>query len=327
MRTIIFAAVTMAVLAGAGTAYGAGSAPNKADSSTRPASIPSDYVFTPFGYFSPKCVIALGKDEVGLPGGDIRDGAGNVRKPAPCAEPRYLGDGTVASKATPPAGKPENAPLDISTWQMGTVMDLTTRFSIPYDAYQMQMTVPTVPALNGPTLYFFTVLQASDIATLQPDEAWIPALAFNQAAHPGKWSAALWWNPYVNGNVYLLRDYGIFFPGDQVQMNIKQAEDDGFLYMIAISKGRPNSDSWYNESVGTGPFDVYIVIYPAVYAVDSLPACDQTPGSVGIYSTFTNPMPYTLSPIYWQKPGGCMDYDVSIQGGNPVYLTTLKIHN
>ncbi len=61
-----------------------------AATTNRPASVPSDYVITPFGYFHPSCVREIKEGETVLADGRIRFNDGTEEAAAPfCNFPRY----------------------------------------------------------------------------------------------------------------------------------------------------------------------------------------------------------------------------------------------
>lgn len=101
LLNIVLPLLSLALILPASREAAAGTGP-KARSSARPASVPADYVPTPFGlYVSPKCIITLNKTDEFAPGSfAVNDKYGIVLsadtfKPIPpCNLPRYNRDGS-----------------------------------------------------------------------------------------------------------------------------------------------------------------------------------------------------------------------------------------
>ena len=154
-------------------------------SAHRPASVPADYVVTPFGYFHPSCVQEIKPGEKLLADGRVQAENGGVRPGANCRHPRYnaRGEAVTAGSAPRPAAAASTQDA-VNGWVEDT--DLVT--SSAYSGINASWAVPAAPASNdGQVVYFFPGLQDSNNvqSILQPVLGWN---AFGDSA----WTIASW---------------------------------------------------------------------------------------------------------------------------------------
>ncbi len=181
--------------------------------SNRPASVPSDYVITPFGYFHPSCVRQTKEGETLLGDGRIRFEDGSEETNASfCSFPRYSPTGELVVKA------PEDSePLEISwSWiEAGQVSTSTT-----YNGVAATWTVPQTPTTNdGQTLFFFPALSHNDLTPPNEEPIIQPVLGWNDGQPgAGPWNIASW-NSCPNGMAWNGAPVTVN-PGDQIQGSV-----------------------------------------------------------------------------------------------------------
>ena len=180
-----------------------------ATGTNRPATVPSDYVITPFGYFHPSCVREVKAGETLLGDGRIRfeDGTEETNA-ASCSFSRYGPTGQLAGKDPGNSG-----PLSISWNWIETSQVATNDY---YGGVSAAWTVPLTPNTNdGQTLYFFNSL--SHLNNDPPHEEPIiqPVLGWND----GQYGVGLWniasWNCCPNGMTWHSTPLSVN-PGDQI---------------------------------------------------------------------------------------------------------------
>ena len=114
--------------------------------SNRPASVPSDYVITPFGYFHPSCVREI-KEGSAAGDGRIQFENGMEEANVPfCNFPRYTGSGEMVVQGVEPP---------YISWDWIEAGQVSTS-STSYGKIKAVWTVPKTPTTNdGQTLFFF----------------------------------------------------------------------------------------------------------------------------------------------------------------------------
>ena len=181
----------------------------------RPASVPSDYVITPFGYFHPSCVRQAKEGETVLADSRIRFADGSEETSAPsCAFPHYTPTGEFAAQGS---SNPE--PLSISwSWiESGQVATSTT-----YDAVMATWTVPATPTSNdGQTLFFFPALTHHVLTPPNEEPIIQPVLGWNDGQNAGPWNIASW-NCCPSGMTWNSTPLTVN-PGDQIQGTVMSA--------------------------------------------------------------------------------------------------------
>ena len=158
--------------------------------SKRPASVPSDYVITPFGYFHSSCVKELAKgDVVRREYNAIQHADGSFDDTHVCSYPRFDAKG-------------QKAGLDAESVKEPTISHAWVEYSgvtttSSYGALIAEWTVPPAPsANNGQTVYLFPGMEDyKDVVTIiQPVLGWNSDFA-------SAWGIASW-NCCVTGTVY-----------------------------------------------------------------------------------------------------------------------------
>ena len=181
----------------------------------RPATVPFDYVITPFGYFHPSCVGEVKAGEMLLADGRIRfeDGS-EATNAAVCSFPHYTPRGELVGRS--PA---EFDPLYIS-WSWIEASQVSSSNS--YGGVAATWTVPPTPLTNdGQTLFFFPAL--SHAKNNPPNEEPIiqPVLGWNDGLTGGGWNIASW-NCCPGGMTWHSSPV-VVSPGDQIQGSVMTA--------------------------------------------------------------------------------------------------------
>jgi hypothetical protein len=158
--------------------------------SKRPASVPADYVITPFGYFHSSCVKQLAKgDSVRREYNAIQHADGSYDDMHVCTYARFDAKG---QKVALEAGSVKEPTISHAWVEYSGV---TTSSS--YGALVAEWTVPPAPtANNGQTVYLFPGMEDyNDVVTIiQPVLGWNSDFA-------SAWGIASW-NCCVTGTVY-----------------------------------------------------------------------------------------------------------------------------
>jgi hypothetical protein len=156
----------------------------------RPATVPADYVITPFGYFHPSCVAHLAKgDVVRQDEKAIEHANGTSDNMQECAHARYTADGEKVT-GDQPAVQP---PTITHHWIEYAGVKTTSA----YHSISSEWNVPPAPSKNdGQTVYLFNGLEDySDVDTiLQPVLGW-------NSDYGSAWGIASW-NCCTTGTVY-----------------------------------------------------------------------------------------------------------------------------
>ena len=163
-----------------------------------PASVPSGYIATPYGFFDPSCVERINPGETAKSDGTISDATGSVRTAAKCTKPRFDPTGepmpigkaggqkfAAAVPAATPAATTYNGWLEsYSTTSTGALSYLAATW-----------VVPRTPAAgnDGQVLFFFNGLEG--LPTVE--SILQPVLAYEN----GQWFAQSW-NCCASGTTY-----------------------------------------------------------------------------------------------------------------------------
>ncbi len=172
----------------------------------RPASVPSDYVITPFGYFHPSCVRIAQQGETVLADGRVQFADGTEETVASvCSFPHYTAMGELVAEGSAKLGP---AYIQHSWIEAGQVSDST-----PYDAVEASWAVPQTPTTNdGQTLYFFPGLMHT---TADPELIVQPVLGWDDGqSGAGPWNIASW-NCCPSGMAWSSTPVTVS-PGDQI---------------------------------------------------------------------------------------------------------------
>ncbi len=280
---------------------------------TRPDGIPADYVSTPFGFASPRCIHLLDKKDTLLANGSIQKSNGTVRSVSRCTSPRYLSDGSVASSANPPV--PQS-----SIWQMG--VQTQSQGAAPYELQSIRFTVPPAPLdKNGPSLYFLVSLGATDTNTIIASVLGWNQIIGTQGA--GTWTAAAW-AIRPEGGLYVVPYGNPVSPGDPISLSLDE-QGDGLWQALINDVFLLNSPLPSDTSKLTA--------YGVVFAIDgNVSSCArQIPVSNLNFTYGTYSSPAILTPQYWVRrvpigPKGCINYNITTrQINNTLYSITMNI--
>lgn len=159
----------------------------------RPASVPGEFVATPFGWFHPSCVRELADGNTLLADGRVQRANGTTEAARHCSYPHYTAGGT-AVPADLEAGAIRPPTIDgwlesVSATTTGSFSKLTSTWVVPPE--------PTTD--NGQLLYFFPGFEDINnvISILQPVMQW--GVGF---AGGGPYWAAASWNCCISGTTW-----------------------------------------------------------------------------------------------------------------------------
>jgi hypothetical protein len=156
----------------------------------RPATVPADYVITPFGYFDASCVMHLAKGDVLRQDKETIEHANGTNDNMPvCAYAHYTADGEKVAGDERAVEPPK---IKHSWIEYGGVTTTSA-----YKAISSEWNVPPAPSKNdGQTVYLFNGLEDySDVVTiLQPVLGW-------NSDYGSAWGIASW-NCCEKGTVY-----------------------------------------------------------------------------------------------------------------------------
>ena len=156
----------------------------------RPATVPADYVITPFGYFHTSCVTHLAEgDVVRQDENSIRHADGTYDSIQACAYPHYSNSGEAIAPGAPPVKPP--------TIGHAWVEQASATTSSSYGYMYAYWAVPPAPTdNNGQTVYLFPGMEDyNDVVTIiQPVLGWNSDFA-------SAWGIASW-NCCASGTVF-----------------------------------------------------------------------------------------------------------------------------
>ncbi len=156
----------------------------------RPASVPADYVITPFGYFHASCVKQLAKgDAVRQDANAVQHADGSFEDVRPCAHPQFNPKGELTANNGTPVKQPTigHAWIEYSSVTTGT----------SFGELVAEWTVPPTPSINnGQTVYLFPGMEdyAHVVSIIQPVLGW-------NSDFYAAWGIASW-NCCVAGNAF-----------------------------------------------------------------------------------------------------------------------------
>lgn len=163
----------------------------------RPASVPAEFVVTPYGYFHPSCVAQLGNgDEVRKDEKMIKHKDGSFDSVHACAFSHFDNKGVVVSDkeaSSVSVSQGTKQPTISHAWV--EYASATTTSS--YGELSAEWTVPPAPSVNnGQTVYLFPGMEDySDVVTIIQ-----PVLGWN-SDYASAWGIASW-NCCVSGTVF-----------------------------------------------------------------------------------------------------------------------------
>lgn len=158
--------------------------------SKRPATVPADYVITPFGYFHTSCVTHLAAgDVVRQDEHAIRHADGSYDNIQTCGYPHYSNSGEAIAPNAPPVKPP--------TIGHAWVEQASATTSSSYGYMYAYWTVPPAPSYNnGQTVYLFPGMEDyNDVVTIIQ-----PVLGWN-SDYASAWGIASW-NCCASGTVF-----------------------------------------------------------------------------------------------------------------------------
>ena len=177
-----------------------------------PGGVPQNYVVTPFGYFHPSCVRAIGAEDRVLADGRVARVDGTIEPWSVCRYAHYTSAGV---RVAADAGSSNAASRPHVPEANGWVEASWYNDSAPFGGLSADWTVPPAPAANvGQVIYFFPGLEDYEdvVSILQPVLGWN---GFNDSA----WSISSW-NCCVSGYANYSRPVAAA-SGDAIQGVIK----------------------------------------------------------------------------------------------------------
>ncbi|WP_133116946.1 hypothetical protein [Paraburkholderia acidicola] len=159
----------------------------------RPQGVPSNFVVTPNGYFSPECVQTVHSGETLNVDGTIAQSKGALRKPALCTQAHYAMNGAKVEVDGKTSAQVKSANPSISGWVESTNYESGTNIGRIVASW----TVPSNPSnVGNQIVYFFPGLEQlpNVVSILQPVLGWN---GYNDHA----WTMASW-NCCVSGTTY-----------------------------------------------------------------------------------------------------------------------------
>lgn len=164
----------------------------------RPASVPADFVITPYGYFHPSCVMHLAKGDVVLKDEKaIKHADGSFDNIQACAYPTFNAKGEKLDLSTSQAEVQSGSSVKKPTISHAWVEFASVTTSSSYGELTAEWTVPPAPsANNGQTVYLFPGLEDINdvVSIIQPVLGWNSDFA-------SAWGIASW-NCCVAGSVF-----------------------------------------------------------------------------------------------------------------------------
>jgi hypothetical protein len=257
--------------------------PRASLATTRPASVPRDYVFIPGGWTHPSCIHEV-PNGAEINGGDVSLNGVPVAHYEPCAYTPIAASGVEGTRvdgsdvaATPASVGSGNGPASYGGWVEDTVQFTPSSQVISW--LNENFYVPYPPSQNGATLYYFPGLQStvtSPCGILQP----VLQYGVSPAGGGNYWAIGSWWWSvpwqYHTGLSQVNTNDEIF---GEMSTSGACSPNCGFHYLVkaedtnsgAIQQFYANSSCQWNA------------VFPAVFEVDTghpLSNCNQLPASV-----------------------------------------------
>jgi hypothetical protein len=243
----------------------------------RPASVPSSYVITPFGYFDPSCVGHLAKgDVVRHDKKAIEHANGSFEDMHVCGFAHYKADGTKIMGDE--QAQPNTDPSIGHAWVEYAGVTTTSAYGEIY----AQWTVPPAPETNdGQTVYLFNGLEDyQDVVTIIQ-----PVLGWN-SDYASAWGIASW-NCCESGTVY-----------EATPTRVNSGDQIVGLTFNNCASGTKTCTSWdiltfdltsgnYSELVDTSNFgQTFNWAFGGVLEVYNIAQCGDYPGGGGSFDFF-----------------------------------------
>ncbi len=279
----------------------------RADDFTKPAAVPADYVVTPFGYFHPSCVQALGTSEQLREDGSVLRADGTVHHVKACTHAAFLRDGTRIE----PNDEANRMVRQPSTYN-GYLQLVSATIGSGAGKMTATMTVPGNPSsVSGQTVYFFPGLEDAQnvVSILQPVLGW-------NASGDNSWTIASW-NCCINGQAW----YGNFVTvkaGDRIfGAMVKVSSTAWTVYAKDLSQPSLPAATLKKTAIAGQTFDWIFAGALETYGVSS---CSQFPSTGPIQ--FANIKTYAGGSLLSNLPWG-----VSSGSGSPSTCTSAWVVN
>jgi hypothetical protein len=248
------------------------------EASVRPQGVPTDYVVTPNGFFSPSCVQRVEEGETLHADGSIEAANGLVRKPALCTQPHYRFDGSRVE----PNGSFSMPPIQARQPTInGWVEDANYSSSVNIGKLVATWKVPSTPTnQSGQTDYFFPGLE--QLPTVQ--SILQPVLGY------GAFSGTVWtlssWNCCVSGTTYYSGPINVSV-GDTILGTTQCQAANSCSTWKVISKDVTKNTS---TTLTTSPYGNLRWVFGGVMEVYGVSSCSQLPAS--------SPLTYSSIAVY-----------------------------
>jgi hypothetical protein len=248
------------------------------EASVRPQGVPTDYVVTPNGFFSPSCVQRVEEGETLQADGSIEAANGLVRKPALCTQAHYRFDGSRVE----PNGSFSLPPIQARQPTInGWVEDANYSSSVNIGKIVATWKVPSTPTnQSGQTDYFFPGLeQLPNVQSILQ-----PVLGY------GAFSGTVWtlssWNCCVSGTTYYSGPINVSV-GDTILGTTQcQAANSCSTWKITSKDVTKNTST----TLTTSPYGNLRWVFGGVLEVYGVSSCNQLPAS--------SPLTYSSIAVY-----------------------------
>ena len=272
------ALVVMAVFGACGAALAADNAVQtftpkavgEFEASARPQGVPTDYVVTPNGFFSPSCVQRVEESETLHADGSIEAANGLVRKPALCTQPHYRFDGSRVE----PNGSFSMPPIQARQPTInGWVEDANYSSSVNIGKLVATWKVPSTPTnQSGQTDYFFPGLeQLPNVQSILQ-----PVLGYD-AFSGTAWTLSSW-NCCVSGTTYYSGPINVS-AGDTILGTTQcQAANSCSTWKITSKDVTENTST----TLTTSPYGNLRWVFGGVLEVYGVSSCNQLPASSSV---------------------------------------------
>ena len=248
------------------------------ETSQRPQGVPTDYVVTPNGFFSPSCVQRVEEGETLHADGSIEAANGMVRKPALCTQAHYRFDGSRVE----PNGSFSLPPIQARQPTInGWVEDANYSSSVNIGKLVATWKVPSTPTnRSGQTDYFFPGLE--QLPTVE--SILQPVLGY------GAFSGTVWtlssWNCCVSGTTYYSGPINVN-AGDTILGTTQCKAANSCSTWTITSKDVTTNKS---TTLTTKPYGNLLWVFGGVMEVYGVSSCNQLPAS--------SPLTYSSIAVY-----------------------------
>ncbi|WP_284320243.1 hypothetical protein [Dyella acidisoli] len=248
------------------------------EASQRPQGVPTDYVVTPNGFFSPSCVQRVEEGETLHADGSIEAANGVVRKPALCTQAHYRFDGSRVE----PNGSFSLPPIQARQPTInGWVEDANYSSSVNIGKIVATWKVPSTPTnQSGQTDYFFPGLE--QLPTVE--SILQPVLGY------GAFSGTVWtlssWNCCVSGTTYYSGPINVK-AGDTILGTTQCKAANSCSTWTITSKDVTTNTS---TTLTTKPYGNLLWVFGGVMEVYGVSSCNQLPAS--------SPLTYSSIAVY-----------------------------